>query len=179
MTGYEFLKTAITRHAVFILLTLGLGRIFTSHKARIRLFPRKTRAVVSGSQEYSRNLCGLWQYTVIRIQLTPAGFTVLGLALVVLPYLACGMISTSIAGNFIDTDHERRTIMGKDSIGSARMETDGTVVLQLRAESPGGPKGDALFRYPPGHPEYKNVLQHLGGLEKGQEKPVPPWKNQK
>jgi hypothetical protein len=179
MTGYEFLKPAITRHAVFILLTIGLWRIFTSHKARIRFFPSKTRAVVSGPQEFSRGLCGLWQCTVIRIQLTPAGFTVLGLALVVLPYLASCMISTSIAGNLIDTDHERRTIMGKDSIGSARMEMDGTIILQLRAESPGGLKGDALFQYPPGHPEYKNVLQHLGGLEKGQEKPVPPWKDQK
>jgi hypothetical protein len=67
----------------------------------------------------------------------------------------------------------------KDSIGFARMEEDGTIVLQLRAESPGGQRGDALFRYPFGHPEYQNVLQHLGGLEKGQDKPVPPWKDPK
>jgi len=81
------------------------------------------------------------------------------------------------AGDSTDTGRERKTIMIKDSIGSARMEMDGTIILQLRAESPGGSSGDALFRYPPNHPEYNNILKHLGGLEKGQEKPVPPWKD--
>ena len=106
----------------------------------------------------------------------------IGLVLVLLPYLASCMISYLIPGKWTDIDHKGEIMLGKkkkDSIGSARMEMDGTIILQLRAESPGGPKGDALFRYPPGHPEYKNVLQHLGGLEKGQEKPVPPWKDQK
>jgi hypothetical protein len=65
------------------------------------------------------------------------------------------------------------------SIGSARMEKDGTIVLQLRAESPGGQRGDALLRYPPNHQQYKKILRHLGGLKKGQEKSVPPWKNGK
>ena len=61
------------------------------------------------------------------------------------------------------------------SIGVARMEADGTIVLQLRAEGPSGATGDALMRYPVGHPQYLEILQHLGGLEKGQSKPVPPW----
>ena len=66
------------------------------------------------------------------------------------------------------------------SIGAAWKEEDGTIVLQLRAEAPGGILGDALFRYPPGHSEYQNILRHLGGLEKGEKKAVPPWpeKNQ-
>lgn len=59
------------------------------------------------------------------------------------------------------------------------METDGTIVLQLWAESPSGTVGDALLRYPPDHPEYNKGLQHLGGLEKGQEKLVPPWEDRK
>jgi hypothetical protein len=62
-----------------------------------------------------------------------------------------------------------------DPIGVATMEGDGTIVLQLRAEGPGGQRGDALFRYPKGHPEYDQVLRHLGGLKKGESKPVPPW----
>lgn len=61
------------------------------------------------------------------------------------------------------------------SIGTATMEPDGTIVLQLRAEGPGGSIGDALFRYPPDHPEYRSVLDHLGGLHPGEGKPVPPW----
>jgi hypothetical protein len=65
------------------------------------------------------------------------------------------------------------------SIGSAKMEEDGTIVLQLRAEAPDGAVGDAILRYPPGHPQYDEILRHLGGLEKGQEKPVAPWPDNK
>ena len=61
------------------------------------------------------------------------------------------------------------------SIGVATMDPDGTIVLQLRAEGPGGAIGDALLRYPPSHEEYKEVLTHLGGLKPGESKPVPPW----
>jgi hypothetical protein len=62
------------------------------------------------------------------------------------------------------------------SIGSARMKPDGTIVLQLRATDPAsGATGDAQFEYPPGHPQYKEVLKHIGGLKPGEEKPVPPW----
>jgi hypothetical protein len=64
---------------------------------------------------------------------------------------------------------------GKQSIGSARMEEDGTIILELRAEGPKGLTGDALLRYPPGHPEYSDVLRHLGGLKKAEIKQVPPW----
>ncbi|MBZ5516641.1 MAG: WG repeat-containing protein [Acidobacteriia bacterium] len=65
--------------------------------------------------------------------------------------------------------------MTSDSIGSASMEADGTIVLRLRAEGPGGMVGDGLLRYPPDHPRYQEVLRHLGGLRKGETKPVPPW----
>jgi hypothetical protein len=63
----------------------------------------------------------------------------------------------------------------EDSIGSATMEADGTIVLMLRAEGEGGMIGDAMFSYPPGHERYQRTLDHLGGLEPGQTKPVPPW----
>lgn len=63
------------------------------------------------------------------------------------------------------------------SIGSAWMEPDGTIVLQLRAEGPGATVGDALLRYPKAHPQYASILHHLGGLKLGQVKPVPPWPN--
>ncbi len=77
-----------------------------------------------------------------------------------------------------DVGETPRKCMGEEgmhSIGSARMEEDGTLILQLRAQAPGGATGDALVRYSPGHPEYNKILQHLGGLAKGQEKPIPPW----
>lgn len=61
------------------------------------------------------------------------------------------------------------------SVGSATMKPDRTIVLQLRATGPGGMVGDSVVEYPPSHPNYAEVLQHLGGLEPGQEKLVPPW----
>ena len=70
---------------------------------------------------------------------------------------------------------QKGDVMPEASIGVARMEADGTIVLQLRAEGAGGSIGDALMRYPVGHPQYREILQHLGGLEKGQSKPVAPW----
>jgi hypothetical protein len=61
-----------------------------------------------------------------------------------------------------------------ESIGMATMRPDGTVVLQLRAQT--GPIiGDGLFTYPPNHPQYKDILAHIGGIEPGESKPVPPW----
>jgi hypothetical protein len=62
-----------------------------------------------------------------------------------------------------------------ESIGEATMKADGTLVLQLRAESPGGGAGDALFEYPPDDPKYQETLEHIGGLKPGESKPVPPW----
>ena len=65
--------------------------------------------------------------------------------------------------------------MTGQSIGTATMEDDGTIVLQLRAEGPNGLIGDALFRYPKTHADYEMVLAHVGGLKPGESKPVPPW----
>jgi hypothetical protein len=56
-------------------------------------------------------------------------------------------------------------------IGTATLEPDGTIVLDLRAS--GG--GMALLRYPPDHPEYGNILRHVGRLKPGEEKLVGPW----
>jgi hypothetical protein len=63
------------------------------------------------------------------------------------------------------------------SIGEASMEEDGTIVLRLRAESDAGVIGDGFVRYPPDHEEYARVLDHLGGLEPGESKPVPRWRD--
>jgi hypothetical protein len=63
----------------------------------------------------------------------------------------------------------------EDSIGVATMEADGTIVLTLRASTPGGIRGETQLRYPRDHEEYDAVLKHLGGLRPGESKPVPPW----
>lgn len=59
-------------------------------------------------------------------------------------------------------------------IGTARMQADGTIVLDLVARQ-GGAVGDARLIYPPGHPDHAMILRHLGGLRPGEVKPVPPF----
>ena len=61
-------------------------------------------------------------------------------------------------------------------IGSAWMEEEKRdIVLQLFTQGEGGPSGQALLRYTPDHPQYNEILRHLGGLEPGERKGVPPW----
>jgi predicted RNA-binding Zn-ribbon protein involved in translation (DUF1610 family) len=63
----------------------------------------------------------------------------------------------------------------QETIGVATMTADGTIVLDLRAEGPDGLRGDARLLYPPSHPQYQEILSHLGVLHPGGEKVVPPW----
>ena len=65
--------------------------------------------------------------------------------------------------------------MSEASIGSAQMLPDGTLVLDLRAEGAGGKVGDSRLTYAKDHPNYSEVLAHLGGMKPGEVKPVPPW----
>ena len=73
-------------------------------------------------------------------------------------------------------DMNPKTASQPESIGQATMETDGTIVLYLRAQaSSSGASGDAVIRYPLNHSQYRSILEHLGGLHPGETKPVPPW----
>jgi hypothetical protein len=74
-----------------------------------------------------------------------------------------------------DAQRKANEVKRVEAIGVATMKPDRTIVLQLRATGPGGMVGDGIVEYPPTHANYAEVLQHLGGLEPGQEKPVPPW----
>ena len=62
-------------------------------------------------------------------------------------------------------------------VGTATMRDDGTIVLDLRAESAQGDIGMAQFEYPLSDPEYPAILDHLGGLKPGESKLVPPWED--
>jgi len=61
-------------------------------------------------------------------------------------------------------------------IGTAKMESDGTIVLDLIAEA-GSSRGHARFTYSRTDKEYDEIISHLGELEPGEEKIVPPWEN--
>jgi len=62
-----------------------------------------------------------------------------------------------------------------DSIGTATMLPDRTIVLDLRAEGPGGLIGDARLIYRPHEPQYPAVRDHLPGLKPGVTVMVPPF----
>ena len=66
-----------------------------------------------------------------------------------------------------------------DAAGVATMPRDGTLILDLRAEGPGGAVGDARLVDPPAHPGYGRMLAHLGGLRSGESKPAPAFDDAK
>ncbi len=61
-----------------------------------------------------------------------------------------------------------------ESIGTATMAADGTITLQLRSLWP-NPIAEGTLTYAPDDPQYEDMKRHVGGLEKGQSKPLPPF----
>lgn len=67
-----------------------------------------------------------------------------------------------------------RDCRGSGSIGTALMSADGTITLNIRSPQPGSPI-DGVLALHRRDPNYARVLSHLGGLQPGDKKPVPPW----
>jgi hypothetical protein len=63
------------------------------------------------------------------------------------------------------------------SIGTATMLPDRTIVLDLIARGP-DLLGDVRLTYSPGDPNYGAILRHLGALRPGDVKEVQPWTDQ-
>jgi hypothetical protein len=59
------------------------------------------------------------------------------------------------------------------SIGTAMMNEDGTITLNIRS-APGAPL-DGVVASKPGDPNYARILSHVGGMTPGEKKPVPPF----
>ena len=60
-------------------------------------------------------------------------------------------------------------------IGTAQMDADGAIVLHLRASGGGGMVGHSIMTYARDHPQYGEILDHVGPLEPVETKPVRPW----
>jgi hypothetical protein len=77
----------------------------------------------------------------------------------------------------IPVDGEVRTtrIWRRSSIGTAALDAEGAIVLELRASDGRGVLGDGRVVLPAAHAEHRAVLDHLGGLAPGETKPFPPW----
>lgn len=78
-------------------------------------------------------------------------------------------------GALAGSEPRKKGIGSGPPIGDATMKPDGTIVLDLRPELPGGGHGLSRQEYPKTHPDYADVLEHLGGLRPGENKLVPPW----
>ena len=63
----------------------------------------------------------------------------------------------------------------QDHIGSASMLPDGTLHMQLRAVADDGTIGEMLMIVKPGEEGYDGYVQHLGGIQPGQHKSIPPF----
>lgn len=59
--------------------------------------------------------------------------------------------------------------------GTATLEKDGTIVVQIDSREKGGPVAHGYFRYPPTHPEYQEISGHVGKLTVGVPKAIEPW----
>ncbi len=66
------------------------------------------------------------------------------------------------------------------SIGYATMAPDRTITLHVYARSDDGKvTGTGTLVYRPGDKMYDEVFRHIGGIEPGQSKNVPPWPEKK
>ena len=60
-------------------------------------------------------------------------------------------------------------------IGTAKVETDGTVLLSLNADGPEF-HGHASIAYAPSNEKYSEIILHLGAMKPGEIGVVLPWK---
>jgi len=84
-------------------------------------------------------------------------------------------ITTFVAGCALPSTRDAAKETQSESIGTATMKADRTIILQLRATLPDGAFGEGYFEYPQGHAEYRKILEHVGPISPGQSALVPPW----
>ncbi len=84
---------------------------------------------------------------------------------------ACGTLTAPMPLQYEAVDVR----VAEESIGTATMEADGTIVLHLFARGPGGMHGQGVLRYAVSDPKYKEILEHVGPLKPGETRPVRPW----
>lgn len=72
---------------------------------------------------------------------------------------------------------EARTtrVWRRSSLGTAALDAEGSIVLDLRASDGRGLLGDGRVVCPRDDSRHAAILAHVGGLAPGETKPVPPW----
>ena len=90
-------------------------------------------------------------------------------------FIVLVVLTSSGSPNYAEAQAIKQDEKQEQFIGVATMKDDGTIVLRLRAKSPHGGIGEGTLVYPPTHPDYQNILSHIGPIRKGQTVPVRPW----
>lgn len=62
-----------------------------------------------------------------------------------------------------------------ENVGSAYMETDGTLEMRLRTETDDGTIGEAYLVIPPGDPRYASMVKHLDNIKPGEGRTIKPF----
>ena len=65
---------------------------------------------------------------------------------------------------------QQQDCRGPGSVGTAVMSADGTITLNFT-----GPIMRGVLAYRRDNPQYARILSHIGGIQPGQKKPVPPF----
>jgi hypothetical protein len=60
-------------------------------------------------------------------------------------------------------------------IGTATIDTSGTICLHLRSVDAAGRIAEALPCYKQSDPKYASVKEHVGSIQVGEEKPIAPF----
>ena len=61
------------------------------------------------------------------------------------------------------------------NVGSAYMTPEGVLEMSLRAETEDGTIGEAFLVIRPDDPRYASMVAHLGGIQPGQGRAIPPF----
>ena len=67
----------------------------------------------------------------------------------------------------------------EETIGTATMTSERSIVLRLRSQDGTGAIVEGLFSYAPGDRDYPVVLRHVGPISPGETLPVRPFADEK
>jgi hypothetical protein len=74
----------------------------------------------------------------------------------------------------MDDDGDTGPLTNEVALGSAKMETDGTIIVDYRIRLPNGIRGLSRKTFKPGDPAYERIIRRAGGLEPGEDKLIYP-----
>lgn len=95
----------------------------------------------------------------------------MGIVISSIRVLAAAVLATFLALSGLVAAPMQSDCRRPGSIGTALMGEDGTITLNLRS-----PSGEmSVLAYKKGDPNYARIVSHIGGIQPGERKPVPPF----